>query len=127
MSTEGTGHFRRFKKEAEALSSHIRFKRLKKGFYRIYWMGGGKPAYMYECFKNMPYRGYQWESKNLKLEDKKYYEAKEDKIDTIYRVKNFREGYSESIRRMKTIYYQFRKNDEHYTIATEGFKRMNVK
>ena len=124
---EGTSHFRRFKKEAESWSPHLKFRRIKKGFYRIYWHGSGKPAYIYECMKNMSFRGYQWEHKNLKLENKKYYEKKEDNIDTIYRVKNFREGYTESIRRLRTILYQFRHNKEHYKIATEGYERMRVK
>lgn len=87
-------YFKRFKRECEHISPHIKFKKIKHGFYRIYW----KHIYLYECSENMPYRGYSIEIENPMVnESKRFYEEYEENIEMIKIMKNFVEGYSESI------------------------------
>lgn len=120
-------YFKRFKKECGKISSHIKFKRIKYGFYRLYWVNGGEPAYLYEVYDNMPYHGYDIEHKNFRLEDRKYYEEHEDNVDLIRKVKNFVEGYYESIDKIKTRVYLFKNNKEFRDRATKAYRTIRVR
>jgi 4-alpha-glucanotransferase len=123
----GTIWFRRFVKEAQAMSSHIRFKRIKYGFYRIYWVGGGESAYIGECYKEMPEHGYDIEDLNQDLDSKKYFEEFEDNAELIRKVKNFVEGYRESIKTLRTRIYMLKNDKEFRNKAVEGYKTRVVK
>lgn len=126
--SEGTYWFRRFVKEAQAMSKHIRFKRIKYGFYRIFWVsGGGHPAYIGECYKEMPEIGYEIEEKNYQLEDKKYFEEYEDNADLIRKLKNFVEGYWDNMDRLKTKVYMMKNNAEFRSEAQKAYAEMVVK
>lgn len=125
--TEGSIWFKRFYKECKKISNHIKFKRIKYGFYRIYWQGGGNSAYLYEVYKEMPSKGYDIEDLNMKLEDKKYYEEREDNVELIRRIKNFVEGYYDSMPKIKRRIYMFKNNKEFRDTAINGYKTRVVK
>lgn len=124
---KGTRWFQRFKKEAEAMSPHIRFKRIKFGFYRIYWIGDGVSAYLTECSKDMTEVGYDIEEKNYQLESKNYYEEMEDNAELIQKIKNFKEGYWDSIDRLKTNVYMMKNNKDHRKEQQAAYQQMKIK
>lgn len=127
VKEKGTRWFRRFVKEAEAMSPHVRFKRIKFGFYRIFWVGDGDSAYIGECSKDMPEIGYNIEEKNHQLESKKYFEEYEDNAELIQKIKNFREGYWDNIDRLKTKVYMLKNNQEFRTEAQKAYSEFIVK
>ena len=124
---KGTRWFRRFRKEAEAMSPHIRLKRIKFGFYRIFWVGDGESAYLSECSKEMPEIGYDIEEKNFQLESKNYFEEYEDNAELIQKIKNFREGYWDSIKKLKINIYMMKNNSDHRKEAQAAYREMIVK
>ena len=71
----GSFWFRRILKDFKRISSHIHVKRIKYGFFRIYY----ERAYIGECYKEMPQFGHDIYEKNIHFENKKYYEKLEDK------------------------------------------------
>ena len=123
----GTMWFKKFKKEAEAMSSHIRFKRIKYGFFRIFWCGDGISAYVGECHKDMSEIGYEIEEKNFQLENKKYYEDYEDNAEYIQKIKNFKEGYWDSKSRLLTCVYMLKNNSEYRRKAQQAYSQFIVK
>ncbi len=127
INEKGTRWFRRFVKEAESMSPHIRFKRIKFGFYRIFWVGDGASAYIGECCKYMPEIGYDIEEKNFQLESKSYFEEYEDNAELIQKIKNFREGYWDSIDRLKTKVYMLKNNKEFREEAQKAYAQFKVK
>lgn len=120
---EGSYYFKRIIEEARKISPHIRFKRIKYGFYRIYY----KSAYIGECSKDMTQIGYDIEAKNYHFEDKRYFQEYEDTIDSTARLKNFREGYWQTLDRLRTRIYMFRHDKEFYERALKGYSQMRVK
>ena len=119
--------FKRFRKEAEALSPHIEFRRLSLGFYRIYWVRSGHSAYMGECYVEMPEMGYDIDEKDINLVSQKYYEEFEERTALTRKIKNFVEGYWESIDRLKTNVYLFKNNKEHRQLQIDGYKEFVIK
>ena len=124
---KGTRWYQRFRREAEAMSPHVRFRRIKFGFYRIFWIGDGASAYIGECSKFMPEIGYDIEEKNYQLESKKYFEEFEDNTELIQKIKNFREGYWDSKNRLLTCIYLLKNNQEFRTEAQKAYSEMVVK
>ncbi len=124
---DGTYWFKRFVRECGKISKHIQFRRIKYGFYRLYWNGGGEPAYMYEVYKDMPYKGYEWFDIDPRLESQKYFEEFEDRVELTRKIKNYVEGYYESIHRIKTIVYMFKNDKEFRETATKAYHRVHVK
>lgn len=124
---DGSHWFKRFFKEAKQMSSHIEFRRIKYGFYRIYWKGGGEPAYLGECYKEMPEIGYDIEEYDVQLQSQKYYEEFEDRNELTRKIKNFVEGYWESIDRLKTKIYMFKNNREYREMAVKQYSQFVVK
>lgn len=124
---EGNYWFQRFQREMKELSPNIHFKRIKYGYYRIYWMGCGENAYLGECSKEMPIWGYDLYEKDIQLEDKKYYEEFEDNIEISKKIKNFVEGYAEQIRSFRRKVYLMRQDKEFYKTTTTGYRQMRVK
>ena len=90
--------FKRLKSETEAISPYIRFKKIKMGFYRIFY----KNSYVHEVYEDMPSKGYDIIQENPRIERQEWYEEYEDSIDTIRNVKNFVEGYHDSIDHIRT-------------------------
>lgn len=123
----GTIWYKRFKKECERMSPHIRFKPIKYGFVRIYWVGGCEPAYMHECYKWMPYKGYDIEEKDPRFQSKKYFEEYEDQAELTLKIKNFVEGYWDAIKTMKKRVYMMKNNKEFYNTAKNAYRNVRVK
>lgn len=113
--------------EACAMSPHIKFRRIKFGFFRIFWVGDGVSAYIGEASKDMPEVGYEIEEKNFQMESKKYFEEYEDHAELIQKIKNYREGYWDSLDRLKTNIYLLKNNAEHRKEAQEAYKQFIVK
>lgn len=120
---EGSRWFRRFKKDAQKMSKHIRFKRIKMGFYRIYY----DDAYLHEVYKEMPEHGYDIYDIDPRLENKSYYEEYEDNTETIRRIKNYVEGYWDSLDRVRTRVFMMRTHAEFNKNAKNAYKQMYVK
>lgn len=124
----GSIWFRRFVRDAQKISNHIKFRKIKYGFYRIYWVGSGEYAYLGECYKEMPEKGYDIEDVNMFLESKKYYEELEDNAELIRKIKNFVEGYWENMESLKRKVFMLRNGDKEFTKLTmEGYRQMVVK
>lgn len=124
---EGSIWFRRFRRECERMSPHIRFKRIKYGFYRIYWVGGGEPAYIHEAYKEMPYKGYDFDEDDFRLEQLSLYEQYEDRAALTRKLKNFVEGYIDSIRKMERRIYMLKNDAEFRKEATKAYRTIRVK
>lgn len=120
---EGSRWFRRLRKECKGISPHIRFRRVKLGFYRLYW----KQAYLHEVFKDMPEMGYDFEGYNPRLEDRSYMEEKEDRTELIRNVKNYVEGYRDSVDRIRTRVYMMKHNKEFNKTATKAYQQVVIK
>ena len=127
MIEKGTRWFKRFVQEAEAMSPHIKFKKIKFGFYRIFWIGDGASAYIGECSKFMPEIGYEIEEKNYQMESKSYFEEYEDNAELIQKLKNFREGYWDSRDKLLTNVYMLKNNSEHRKEAQKAYSEFIVK
>ena len=70
ISIEGSRWFKRFLKDVKKISSHIRVKRIKLGFYRLYY----DDAYLHEVYKEMPQYGYDIDDLDPRFESQKYWE-----------------------------------------------------
>jgi hypothetical protein len=115
--------FKRFIKECKAISPHIRIKRVKMGFYRIYW----KDAYLHEVYEDMPFKGYDIETEDPRLENKSYYEEYEDNVSLIRTIKNYVEGYYDSIDTIKTRVYMLRNDKEFAERSHNAYKQVYIK
>ena len=118
----GSVWFRRLLKECKQISPHIRFKRIKYGFYRIYW----RQAYLHEVYKEMPMNYYNIENDDIRLESQKYYEELEDGGEITRKVKNYVEGYYDSIKRIRTRVYMMQNDPDFYKAARNAYKQMRV-
>jgi len=120
---EGSIWFRRLGKDIPKISSQIRLKRIKYGFYRIYW----KTAYLHEVYKEMPQIGYTKEDYDPRLENQSYFEEYEDNAELTRRIKNYTEGYYDSLGRIKRRNYLMRNDKEFNERATNAYKHMTIK
>ncbi len=117
-----SSYFKRFKRECEKLSKHIKFKRIKHGFYRIYY----KNLYIHECSSNMPCVAVELDEENpMVYESKQFYEEYEDNIDMIKRFKNYIEGYYDAIDVVRRRVWMRRHDDEFNKITTEVMENYN--
>lgn len=122
--TEGSRWFRRFVKDCKDISSHIRIVKIKYGFYRIYW----KEAYLHEVYKEMPMKGYDIEDDDVRMqESQKYYEEFEDGGEVTRKIKNYVEGYWDSLDTIRTRVYMMKNNDEFRQRAFDAYKQMVVR
>lgn len=122
-TAEGSRWFRRLQKELRKISPHYRLVRLKMGFYRIYW----KHAYVHEVYKEMPQKGYDVEMEDPRIESKTYFQEFEDEISLIRTVKNFVEGYYDSLDTIKTRTYMLKNSDEYREKAFNAYKQLTIK
>lgn len=119
--------YRKFKKHCERLSSHLRFVVSPLGFARIYWTGGGEPAYIHEVDTNMPYIGHDIYEKDIRLVSKRYYEEYEDTDTTVRNIKNYKEGFWDSMETIKKRVYMLKNDKEFRKEATGAYRRVVVK
>ncbi len=124
---EGSQYFRRLVKDCADMSTHIHFKRIKFGFYRVYWTGGGEPAYIHEVCKDMTLIGYDIMDEDPRFENKKYYEEFEDKAELTMKIKNYREGYWDSFRTIQKRIYLLKNSDEHYKESVRAYRNVRVR
>lgn len=120
---KGTGWFKRFRRECEAFSPHVRFKEIKLGFFRIYYKG----FYIGEAYKEMPPRGYDIEELDERLENRSYYEEYEDNVALTRKVKNFIEGYYDASDSFRTRMYMLRNDNEFYKVSKERYQTVVIK
>ena len=119
----GSYWFKRFYRDCKRIDHNIRFKRIKHGFYRIYW----RQAYLHECHKEMPFIGYTFEDYDPRFESKSYYEEYEDNADLTMKIKNFREGYYDALDRIRTRCYLMRNNNEFNMRTSNIYKQIKIK
>lgn len=119
--------FKKLVSECKKISPHISFRRIKYGFYRIYWTGGGEPAYMHECYKWMPAVGFDMDEFDPRFESHKYYEKYEDRAELTMKVKNFVEGYHDSLATIRKRVRMFRNDKEFRENATAAYRNTKVK
>ena len=120
---EGNKWFRRLVKDCRQISPHIRIKRIKYGFYRIYW----KQAYIHEVYSEMPQKGHDIEEKDIRLVSQKYYEQNEDRAELTRKIKNYVEGYWDSIDRIRTRVYMMKHDREFNKNSLKAYSQMVVK
>lgn len=120
---KGSRWFRRLVKECKKISSHIRIKSIKHGFYRIYW----GQAYIGELFKEMPMVGYDHTENDARFESKRFYESKEDRAELTRKIKNFVEGYWDSLNRIRTRAWMMKHDREFYETSVKGYQELRIK
>lgn len=121
--SEGSRWFRRFMKDCQRISPHIKIVRLKLGFYRIYY----NEAYIAEFYKEMPEHGYDMTCVDPRLESRQYYQEYEDTVELTRNIKNFVEGYWEIMDTVKTRVYLMKHNKEYNKSARQAYKNMYIK
>jgi len=121
---EGSRWFRRLVNDIHKIDPYLRLKRAKFGFYRVYW----KQAYIHEIYKEMPLIGYDFEDQDPRnFESQKYYEEYEDVNERTRKIKNFKEGYWDSLDRIKTRVYMMRHDKEFNKEATQAYQQVVIK
>lgn len=123
FQNEGSYWFRRLMRDLYKISKHFKVRRIRCGFYRIYW----KDAYVHEVYKEMPYRGYTWYTESPYKDSLKLTQEWEQDGEIQRKVKNFVEGYAEAYKAIKLRVYQFKNNDEHYRTARQMYRQMVIK
>lgn len=119
----GSYWFRKLRQECAKISPHIRFKRIGHGFWRIYW---GR-AYLHEVYEELPQFGYDIEEDDIRLENLSYYQEFEDSAELTRKIKNYVEGYWDSLDRIKTRAYMFKNDAEFAKNATDAYAQFVVK
>lgn len=109
------------------MSPYLKFVPIKYGFVRIYWVGGGEPAYFHEVWKHMPYKGYNIEEKDVRFQSKQYYQEYEDQAELSMKIKNFVEGYWDSMKTMEKRIYMFKNNKEYNKEARKAYQKIRVR
>lgn len=84
-------------------------------------------AYIHEVYKEMPQVGYDYDDLDPRFEDKKYHEEFEDSNELTRKVKNYVEGYYDSLDRIRTRVYMMKNDKEFNERATNAYKQMVVK
>jgi hypothetical protein len=120
---EGSIWFRRLMKDLRKMSKHIKVRRIRHGFFRIYF----KEAYVHEVYKELPYKGYVWYTESPYKDSLKLSLAWEQDGEIQRKVKNYVEGYSEALKAIKLRVYQFKNNEEHYRLAKDMYKHVVIK
>lgn len=123
-NTEGSLWFRRLIKDCQKISNRIWFKRIKYGFYRIYW----DQAYIYEVYKEMPQNGHDIYENDIRFaESKEYYEKYQDRAELTRKLKNYVEGYYEALDAIRTNAYMMKISSEHNKLATQAYAQHVIK
>lgn len=120
---EGSRWFRRLVKDVRKIDPYLRVKRIKYGFYRIFW----KQVYVHEIYKECPLIGHDVVENDHRIESQKYYEEYEDNAQLIRKIKNYKEGYWDAIDRIRTRVYMMRHNKEYHENASRRFQQFTVK
>ena len=114
--------WKRLQKDIQKISKHIRVKKIKDKFYRLYF----RHAYLHEMFGEMPQIGRDVIEADRRLESRDYYEEYEDNVELTREIKNYIEGYWDSLDRIKTRGYMMRNDDEFYKAAVRAYRQIKV-
>jgi len=114
---------KRLLKELKTVSPHIRIKRLKHGFYRVYYQN----AYIHEFYEEMPVLGYTFEDYDPRLESQQYFEELEDHYDTVRNLKNYKEGYYDAKATLRRRLYMMQNDAEFNATARRAYQQIVVK
>lgn len=120
---EGSYWFKRLVRDLNRISPDIKIRKIRFGFYRIYW----KEAYVHEVYKEMPATGYTWYTESPYKDSLKLVQEWEQDGEIQRKVKNFVEGYWDALKAIKLRVYQFKNNEEHYRLAKDMYKHVVVK
>lgn len=120
---EGSYWFRRMVQDLYKESDYFKVRRIREGFFRIYW----KDAYVHEMYKEMPYRGYVWYTDSPYKESFKLVQEYEQDGEIQRKMKNYVEGYSEVYKAIKIRIHQFKNDKEHYNVAKDMYKQAVIK
>lgn len=124
---DGSVWFKRLVKDCKKLSPHLKFIPVKHGFVRIYWKSGAQSAYVHEVYRWMPMKGYDMDEKDPRFASKKYYEEYEDRAELTLKIKNFVEGYYDSMDTLKKRVRLFRNSKEFLQNAEKAYQNVVVK
>ena len=127
INMNGSMWFKRLVKECKELSPHLVFVPVKYGFYRIYWKSGGESAYVHEVYMWMPRKGYDMDEKDPRFASQKYYEEYEDAAELTLNIKNFVEGYEDSLATFKKRVFLLRNNKQFLKDAIRAYSNTVVK
>lgn len=118
----GSRWFRRLYRECKSISPHIRFKRIRFGFYRIYY----RQAYIHEVYSEMPLKGYDLIDEDPRFESQKYAEEYEADGELQRKIKNYVEGYVDSIQKIKIRINNFMNDKEAYETQRKAYSQMRI-
>lgn len=120
----GSIWFKRLVEDCKKISPQIKFKKIKFGFYRVYW---GR-TYMHEVYEEMPQFGYDKLEDDVRFdESQKYFEEYEDSAKLTRMLKNYVEGYWDSLDTIKTRVFMFKNDDEFSRTAQRQYEQFIVK
>ncbi len=119
----GSLWFRRLCKDLKAISPHIRVKQIGNAFYRIYY----QRAYIHEIYRELPQVGYDCIDKDFNFIEKKYVESREDPSELTRKIKNYVEGYWDSLATIRTRVYMMRSNKEFNKLATQRYQQVVIR
>jgi len=120
---EGSYWFRRLVRDLYKKSKHFKVRKIRHGFFRIYW----KDAYVHEVYKEMPMKGFVWYTESPYKDSLKLVQEWEQDGELQRKVKNFVEGYWEAKKAIELRVFQFKNNVEHYNIAKDMYKEVVIK
>ena len=115
--------FKRARAECESMSPYIRFKRIRMGFWRVFF----KNSYLHECTEDMKVKGYDIIEPNPRLERREFFQEYEDNIDAIMHVKNYREGYHDFMDHIRTRVFLHKSDKEFSANAEKAYSQFVVK
>ncbi len=115
--------FKRLLKDCKRISPHIKIVKISHGFYRIYF----NRAYIHEIYKEMPQIGHDLEGMDFNFTNKKYAEEYEDRSELTRKIKNYVEGYWDSLDTIRTRVYMMKHNKEFNQNAINRYKSVVVK
>lgn len=75
----------------------------------------------------MPFKSYEIEEKDIELISQKHYEEYEDNFTLTRNVKNYVEGYVDSIDTLRTRIYMLKNNKAFREEATKAYRQVKVK
>lgn len=75
----------------------------------------------------MPPKGYDKVEDDVRFMDRSYYEQYEDSAKLTRQIKNFVEGYFDSIKDFKTRMYMLRHDNEFYENSRKAYYQLYVK
>lgn len=92
------------------------------GFWRIYF----RQAYVHEVYAEMPLKGYDFVDDDPRFESQKYAEEYEQDGELQRKIKNYVEGYIDSIKKVKVRINNMMNDPEAYKTARDAYKQMRI-